>query len=33
MISLVNVAFWFQRHYFASELGGVVTPAPELGVK
>jgi ACR3 family arsenite transporter len=33
MIGLVNVAFWFQRRYFASELGSVATPVPELGVK
>ena len=33
MIALVNVAFWFQRRYFASELGSAATPVPELGVK
>jgi ACR3 family arsenite transporter len=33
MIALVNVAFWFQRRYFAVELGSVATPFPELGVK
>jgi arsenite transporter len=33
MIALVNVAFWFQRRYFASELGSAATPVPELEVK
>ena len=33
MIGLVNVAFWFQRRYFAAALGGATTPFAELGIK
>ena len=33
MIGLVNVAFWFQRRYFAMELGRVTTQFPSVDVK
>jgi ACR3 family arsenite transporter len=33
MIALVKVAFWFQRRYFALELGHGAAPLAELEVK